>query len=310
MHKIRLTLATLVVLGATVMAVIHPHPITAQPEAVDADQILAPIWNETIRQWAPQIDRVAREQRLDPDLIAAVIHEESNGHVDVVSRVGAVGLMGVMPSRPGLEWRPSSEALMDPERNLRWGVAILTEIIRQSGGDIYAALAAYSGGWEQVESRVPQEYAANVLDHYGQAVAARNGVSPQIASRWTIAIEMRRGHVAPQELLVLGEQPVSGLRTYGRHVIYEYTSTEGRPFRLLGYAVPVALVVPLASDTKTHSRGDQVDLHLQARLGNGSVKIQNSNPQVLLACLPSLSRLRGQVSTRWYAPSDCPHWHR
>lgn len=310
MHRIRLTLVTMMALGVTVLAAARPPLTTAQLEAGDADRVLAPTWNDTIRQWAPQIEEMAQRYHLDPDLIAAVIHEESNGHVDVVSRVGAVGLMGVMPARPGLEWRPSSEALMDPERNLRWGVAILTEIIRQSGGDIYAALAAYSGGWEQVESRVPQEYAANVLDNYGRAVAARNGVSPDIASRWTIAIEMRRGHVVPQELLVLGEQPVSGLRTYGRHVIYEYPSTEGRPFRLLGYAVPVALVVPLASDTKTHSRGDQVDLHLQARLGNGSVKIRNSNPQVLLACLPSLSRLRGQVSTRWYAPSDCPHWHR
>jgi hypothetical protein len=300
----------MVALGAAVLAVARPHPTTAQADGGNAPQILAPTWNNTIRQWAPLIDEEARRYRLDPDLIAAVIQEESNGHQDVVSRVGAVGLMGVMPSRPGLEWRPSGEALLDPERNLRWGTAILTEIIRQSGGDIFAALAAYSGGWEQVENQVPRQYAASVLDNYGRAVAARNGVSPQIASQWTIAIEMRRGHVTPGDLLVLGEQPVSGLRTYGRHVIYEYPSLEERPFRLIGHAVPVALIVPLAGDSKTQGRGDQVDLHLQARLGNDAVKIQNSNPQVLLACLPSLSRLRGRVSTRWYAPSDCPHWHR
>lgn len=271
-------------------------------------QTLSPIWGPTIRQWSPQITAVAQEYGVDPDLIAAVIHEESHGDHQVVSYMGAVGLMGVMPSGPGMEFRPSTEALKRPTTNLHWGAAILAEIIRQSGGDIYAALAAYSGGWELVETRIPRLYATNILNNYGRAVAARSGVSPEIASQWTVAIEMRRGHVLGEDLLVLGDQPLSGLRTYGEHVIFADVDDQGRAYHIRGYAVPVALVIPIDSVSYGHS--DRVEAPLQARLGESIEKVDRSNPEVLIACLPSLSRLRGRASTRWYAPSQCPSWHR
>jgi soluble lytic murein transglycosylase-like protein len=175
---------------------------------------LSPLWGATIHQWSGQIGLQSKSSGLDPDFIAAVINAESNGFTDVVSRAGAVGLMGVMPSGPGLEWRPSPEVLADPSTNLNWGVAILSEIVRQSGGDVVAALAAYSGGWGQVDRGVPQEYAERVLNEYGRAVAVRSNISPNIASQWTVGVEIRHGHI-PIESLILSEQPVSGLRAYG-----------------------------------------------------------------------------------------------
>lgn len=39
-------------------------------------------------------------------------------------------------------------------------------------------------------------------------------------------------------------------------------------------------------------------------------KDSGNSPRVLLACLASLDRLRGHVSTRWFAPSDCPTENR
>ncbi len=273
--------------------------------------MLSPFWNETILQWEQQILVLSESYGLDPDFIAAVVKEESNGRFDGVSRVGAVGLMGIMPAGPGLEWRPSTDELMVPAINLRWGVAIIAEIVRQSGGDLHSALAAYSGGWEHVDNRIPREYATSVLNNYGQAIAARNGIPPEIASQWTIAIQMRRGHVINDPLLVLGDQPVSGLRTYGEHIIYDYVDQSGQAYYVKGYAVPVALVVPLDADLQTISAtGTTVELELQARLGEVDSKIAAHNPHVILACLPSLGRLRGRVSTRWFAPSNCPSWHR
>lgn len=285
---------------------------TLQPEPPLPVEVLSPYWGPAIRTWAPQIAALADSYGLDADFIAAVVKEESNGRTDGVSRVGAVGLMGVMPSGPGLEWRPSAEELMTPSVNLRWGVAILAEVVRQSGGDLAAALAAYSGGWEHVNSRVPQEYAARVLDNYGRAVAQRSDISPDIATQWTIAIEMRRGHVTSEPLLVLGEQPVSGLYTYGGHLIYDFIDEEGRAYYIKGYAVPVALTVPMAPDKMSGETGgsDELELQLQIRLGESDTKIANRNPRVILACLPSLSRLRGRISTRWFAPTYCPSWHR
>jgi len=272
-----------------------------------SNSILSPHWDSTIRQWSGQIEKEAQASGLDPDFIAAVIDAESNGNQDVVSRMGAVGLMGVMPTGPGLEWRPTQETLKDPEINLSWGVAILTEIIRQSGGDVGAALAAYSGGWDQVNSRVPQEYAAQVLDSYGRAIAARTNVSPDIAAQWTVATEIDRGHI-PLERLIMSEQPLSGLRRYGEHVLYQSTDGDSKAYFVKGYAVPLAVVVPEA--TQAMSASDTVATQLMARLGLSEAKMGSSNPNVLRACLPSLSRLRGQLATRWFAPSDCPSWHR
>ena len=273
---------------------------------------LSPIWEPSVRQWASQIFVLADAYGLDPDFIAAVIKAESNGTTDGVSRAGAVGLMGVMPAGPGLEWRPSVEELKNPSTNLRWGVAILSEIVRQSGGDLFAALTAYSGGWDQASSRVPRQYAAKVLDQYARAVVVRNGLSPDIATQWTLAIEIRKGHVPKETLLVLGEQPISGLQTYGEHTVYDYIDRSGHAYHVKGYAVPVALVVPPDPDPDTTSfgRGDAIEPHLQARLSEVRLKNSNSNPRVLIACLPSLSRLRGHASTRWFAPSNCPSWHR
>jgi hypothetical protein len=279
-------------------------------KAENVESLLSPVWGPSIRQWSSHIGVLADAYGLDPDFIAAVIHEESNGYEGGISRAGAVGLMGVMPAGPGLEWRPSTEELTNPATNLRWGVAILAEVVRQSGGDISSALAAYSGGWEYANSRVPRNYAARVLDGYGRAVAARSQVSPDIAAQWTVAIQIRRGDVPKESLLILGNQPLSGLHTYGEHTVYDYIDQSGRSYYVKGYAVPVALIVPLNTDTTRYGRGDTIEVELQARLGETSLKMANSNPHVLIACLPSLSRLRGHASTRWFAPSFCPSWHR
>lgn len=273
----------------------------------NVDELLSQYWTGRIRQWSELIGKEAAANGLDPDFVAAVIEAESNGDQFVVSRVGAVGLMGIMPTGPGLEWRPEEEDLFEPVINLSWGGAILGEIIRQSGGDIAAALAAYSGGWDQVTSRVPREYAGQVLDLYGRAVAVRNGISPEIASKWTIATEFTRGHI-PAEELILDEEPVSGLRTYGDHVVFHYTDDQGYTYYIRGYTVPLALVVPIESDPDTLG-SNSVDSHLMERLGVTETKKSDSNPRVLLACLPSLSRLRGRLATRWFAPSNCPLWH-
>ncbi len=317
-YPTRFTIRSLIHLALTcslMASFLWPVTVRATPtndlfRAGNREQILSPIWKKVIRQWSEEIALIAAEQGLDPDFIAAVVDEESNGIPNVISRVGAVGLMGVMPSSPGLEWRPDPEALEDPITNLRWGTAILSEIIRQAGGDLAAALAAYSGGWDQVDGQVTQNYAASVLDKYGRAVAARNGISPELASQWTIAIKIDKGYVPKESLLVLGEQPVSGLITYGEHIVYHYVDFFGRAFYIKGYAVPVALVVPIGSETSLFGDANTLDIELQSRLGQTAVKISASNPRVIIACLPSLSRLRGRASTRWFAPSFCPAWHR
>ncbi len=295
---------------ATPLKTVQAVPAAAPAHQVGTPTALSPIWGSSIRRWSSYIAALSDFYGLDPDFIAAVIDEESNGDPLAVSRVGAVGLMGIMPAGPGLEWRPPADALENPSTNLRWGVAILAEIVRQSGGDLYAALAAYSGGWSQAERGVPREYAARVLNNYGRAVAQRSGISPDIASQWTLAVEIRQGDVPNDALLVLGDQPISGLLTYGEHIVYNYIDQSGRAYYVKAYAVPVALVMPVGDNGTASAAADSLEMQLQARLNQTAVKISESNPGIIEACLPSLSRLRGRASTRWFAPSYCPSWHR
>ena len=294
------------VTAATQLSQLANEPIAA--EEVEETAVLSPIWGPAITQWESQIGVLSGVYGLHPDFIAAVIREESNGQPDGVSAVGAVGLMGVMPSGPGLEWRPSTQSLKNPSINLRWGVSILAEIVRQSGGDLHAALAAYSGGWAEVNNNVPQEYASNVLDNYGRAIVVRQGIDPEVAAQWTIGIELTKGNVTNETFMVLGAQPVSGLYTYGEHIVYNYIDQSGRSYYVRGYAVPVALVVPQAPLYGTEAADSPEDI--ADEMDEAMVKQADRNPRIILACLPSLGRLRGHVSTRWFAPSDCPDWHR
>ncbi len=52
---------------------------------------------ESVRQWCGLIEQYAREHNLDPNLISAVMLNESAGQPDAYSNSGAVGLLQVMP---------------------------------------------------------------------------------------------------------------------------------------------------------------------------------------------------------------------
>lgn len=283
------------------------------PAAIEAQSptALSPMWPPNIQQWDKHIAVLADVYGVDPDLIAAVIREESNGRTELVSEAGAVGLMGVMSTGPGLEWRPSIEELKNPAVNLRWGVGILSEIIQQAGGDVGAALAAYSGGWQQVNNRVPRAYAASVLNNYAQAVMVRSGQSPDIASQWTIAIELNRGHVPNEPILILGEQPEFSTPLFGKHLVYSTVDTSGKGYYIVGYAVPVDLPSPLDEESLQMMANPLEELPPSpaaplVSTSSGEEKVGSGNLHILLACLPSLERLRGQSSTRWFGPSHCP----
>lgn len=284
----------------------QPPAQSTNARSVGDDMTLSPYWAPNIQRWSSYIGALADAYGFDPDFIAAVIKHESHGDEGVISYMGAVGLMGVMPSGPGLEWRPTSSELLTPATNLRWGMTILSYIVQQSGGDLYSALAAYNGGWKQVNSRVPREYAARVLDSYARAVVARNGMSPDSATQWTIAIQIRSGNVPTEPLLILGTKPLSDLRLFAEHTVYQYADVDGHVYHIRGYAVPVGLtdLVPYTSPSSADAQ--TLEPALLSRLGEKGAKGAFGNDKVLLTCLPSLTRLRGAINTRWFAPSDCP----
>ena len=93
----------------------------------------------------------AAAHRIDPALVAALIHQESSFNPRATSRAGAVGLMQVLPS-VGADIAQSQRMtsyervlLYQPDVNVRLGMAHLDAMLRQYPRVEYA-LAAYNAG--------------------------------------------------------------------------------------------------------------------------------------------------------------------
>jgi soluble lytic murein transglycosylase len=98
----------------------------------------------------------ARNYRLDPALLAAVIYQESKFKAHARSSSGAIGLMQLLPATAkgiavhtgGSRFRVSD--LDDPEINVRYGSWYLRHLLEKYG-DERTALAAYNAGQDNVD---------------------------------------------------------------------------------------------------------------------------------------------------------------
>ena len=89
---------------------------------------------------------------VDPFLVAAIIREESQYDWRAVSRVGAIGLMQVMPATANAVAQrhhfPSvvREDLFDQETNIRIGVRYVEQLLAQFSGNVVQTIASYNAG--------------------------------------------------------------------------------------------------------------------------------------------------------------------
>jgi hypothetical protein len=89
------------------------------------------------------LHQAGAQHHLDPDLLASVVRAESAGRAHAVSRVGAQGLMQLMPATAkDLGVRDSFAA----EQNIAGGTAYLDALLMYYHEDIALALAAYNAG--------------------------------------------------------------------------------------------------------------------------------------------------------------------
>ncbi|WP_250658597.1 lytic transglycosylase domain-containing protein [Alkalimarinus coralli] len=91
-----------------------------------------------------KVHREATRAGVEPELVLSVIHIESLFDRFAISRVGAQGLMQVMPFWKNEIGRPTDN-LTSVDTNLRYGCTILKHYIDREKGDLIRALARYNG---------------------------------------------------------------------------------------------------------------------------------------------------------------------
>lgn len=93
----------------------------------------------------------SKKYDLEPELVWAIIREESHFRHDAISRAGAMGLMQIMPltgkdiaMRLGVTITDND--LLNPEININFGTFYIQSMLKMFNGDMDKAMAAYNGG--------------------------------------------------------------------------------------------------------------------------------------------------------------------
>jgi len=125
--------------GAEVAVAAGIPLLFAEDQAVPADT-----------PYAELILAVAREHGVNPQIVAALIRQESAYRPKAVSRKGARGLMQLMPATAS-RFGVATRELFQPERNLHAGIAYLRWLVDRFPNDLPRVLAAYNAGEGAVE---------------------------------------------------------------------------------------------------------------------------------------------------------------
>jgi soluble lytic murein transglycosylase-like protein len=121
-----------------------PTTEIANEEENDPFCNVSPSFPDKIQQWCNLIELNSNSYALDPNLIAAVMLQESGGNQDAYSSSGAVGLMQIMPrdgiaadfmciNGPCFSNRPGMDELFNPELNIEYGSRMLRNLFDKYG---------------------------------------------------------------------------------------------------------------------------------------------------------------------------------
>lgn len=124
--------------------------------------------NKDITKYDSLIEKYAKKHSVDPNLIKAIIKQESRFNPNAESSAGAVGLMQLMPDTAkevGVTDRTN------PEQNIEGGIKYIKKMLNAKNGNLELALAAYNAGPGNVKNKIPQnketpKFVANVLKYY------------------------------------------------------------------------------------------------------------------------------------------------
>ncbi len=116
------------------------------------------------------LSHAGKEHDIDVELLASVVHAESNGRPHAISRTGAQGLMQLMP---GTAHQLGVQDSFQPEQNINGGTAYLDELLTRYHDNLALALAAYNAGPAAVDKyhgippyRETRAYVARVMNEF------------------------------------------------------------------------------------------------------------------------------------------------
>ncbi|HWN43783.1 MAG TPA: lytic transglycosylase domain-containing protein [Thermoanaerobaculia bacterium] len=122
------------------------------------------------------IYETAKRHQVNPQVVAALIRQESAGKVRAVSHKGARGLMQLMPAT-AQRFGVRKEQLFEPQHNLEAGVRYLSWLMDQFPNDLAKILAAYNAGEGAVARykgippyRETQNYVRRIFTNLGLAI--------------------------------------------------------------------------------------------------------------------------------------------
>jgi soluble lytic murein transglycosylase-like protein len=125
---------------------------------------------DKLKPFEKTIKAVAKEVKLNPRLIQAVILAESGGNPEAVSPKGAKGLMQIMEETARML---QIQNLFDPKENIKGGAIYLKSLLLEFGGNLKLALAAYNAGPGNVKKHggIPpfketRDYVRKVLSYF------------------------------------------------------------------------------------------------------------------------------------------------
>lgn len=131
------------------------------------------------RRYEALVRNAATRHGLDPHLVWAIIHKESAFRPDALSRVGAAGLMQLMPRTAARLAAESKLALEDgrevfePPLNLALGTRYLRALVDKFRGQLPLVAAAYNGGPGNVAAWLDWRGRGAELDQFVEEIPFR-----------------------------------------------------------------------------------------------------------------------------------------
>lgn len=116
------------------------------------------------RKYKDIVEQAANIYDVDPNLIYAIIKQESKFNKEVVSRSGAKGLMQIMDTtaQDMVENINSIDSdnydIYDPYTNIFIGTKYVSYLINHFDGNYYMAIAAYNAGMGKVKDWAVKDY--------------------------------------------------------------------------------------------------------------------------------------------------------